>query len=183
MHLTGDLDKWDERFIRIAHEVASWSKDPGTTVGAVLVQDKRILATGYNGFPSGIDDNLSRYVDREVKLAYTVHAEVNALLNAAKNGARTEGSFLYTTFHPCVNCAASVIQGGIKRVICPAVEAAPVRWHKSFAQARDLLGEAGVEVLNYGVTDDGGRVPGTDLPEMRRKVPWWEVVLGDGKAR
>jgi dCMP deaminase len=86
------MNKWDERFVRIAQEVASWSKDPGTKVGAVLVNDKRILATGYNGFPSGISDSLERYMEREVKLAYTVHAEVNALLNAARNGAETEGS-------------------------------------------------------------------------------------------
>lgn len=143
------MNKWDERFVRIAQEVASWSKDPGTKVGAVLVSDKRILATGYNGFPSGIGDTFDRYSDREVKLAYTVHAEVNALLNAAKNGARTEGSTLYTTFHPCVNCAASVIQGGIDTVVCPPVEAAPERWHTNFERARDLLTEAGLTIVNY----------------------------------
>lgn len=143
------MNKWDERFVRIAWEVASWSKDPGTKVGAVLVNDKRILATGYNGFPSGISDTLERYFDREVKLAYTVHAEVNALLNAAKNGAKTEGSILYTTFHPCVNCAASVIQGGITRVVCPSVESAPSRWHESFGRARDLMEEAGLVVVNF----------------------------------
>lgn len=143
------MSKWDERFVRIAHEVATWSKDPGTKVGAVLVNDKRILATGYNGFPSGISDSLDRYTDREVKLAYTVHAEVNALLNAAKNGARTEGSTLYTTFHPCVNCAASVIQGGIARVVCPTVDSSPERWRENFTRAKDLLSEAGVTITNY----------------------------------
>jgi dCMP deaminase len=142
-------DKWDERFVRIAQEVASWSKDPGTSVGAVLVNDKRILATGYNGFPSGISDNLDRYLDREVKLAYTVHAEVNALLNAAKNGAKTEGSTLYTTFHPCVNCAAAVIQGGISKVVSPPITSAPERWWDSFTRAGELLLEAGVEVIYY----------------------------------
>jgi dCMP deaminase len=131
--------------------VSSWSKDPGTRVGAALVGDRRILATGYNGFPSGIDDNPERYANREVKLAYTVHAEVNALLNAAKNGAKTEGSTLYATFHPCVNCAAAIIQGGIRRVVCPAVETAPERWRDSFSRARDLMSEAGIEIVNYGV--------------------------------
>lgn len=131
--------------------VASWSKDPGTRVGAALVGDRRILATGYNGFPSGIDDNPERYRDREVKLAYTVHAEVNALLNAAKNGAKTEGSTLYATFHPCVNCAAAIIQGGIRRVVCPSVESAPERWRNSFNRARDLMLEAGIDIVNHGV--------------------------------
>lgn len=183
MRLSGTLDKWDERFVRIAHEVADWSKDPGTRVGAVLVIDKRIVATGYNGFPSGIDDNEVRYLDREVKLAYTVHAEVNALLNAARNGAKTEGTSLYTTFHPCVNCAASVIQGGIARVICPSVESAPSRWHKSFNQARDLLDEAGVEIVNYGVIHEQRGSPWADLSEMRSQVLGGSSLLGDREAR
>ena len=51
-----ELNKWDERFVRIAFEVATWSKDPGTKVGAVLVADRRIIASGYNGFPQGIED-------------------------------------------------------------------------------------------------------------------------------
>lgn len=162
------MSKWDVRFVRIAREVASWSKDPGTRVGAVLVQDKRILATGYNGFPSGISDTLERYADREVKLAYTVHAEVNSLLNAAKNGAKTEGSTLYTTFHPCVNCAAAVIQGGITVVVCPTVESAPERWHHNFSRARDLLREAGVEIIHYDGDDhELGGDSHKDLPQVR----------------
>ncbi len=99
------LNKWDQRFLNVANEVADWSKDPGTCVGSVLVKDRRILATGYNGFPAGLDDSPERYANRELKLAYTVHAEVNALLNAAKNGAETKGSTLYVTFPPCVSCS------------------------------------------------------------------------------
>jgi len=182
MPLSGLSDKWDERFIRIAHEVATWSKDPGTRVGAVLVSEKRILATGYNGFPSGIEDNLERYLSREVKLAYTVHAEVNALLNAARNGAKTEGSTLYTTFHPCVNCAASVIQGGIAKVVCPTVESAPERWHDSFNRARDLLREAGVETVLYVVTHDEPGSPEPDVPQMRSTLPGRTTLLGDRQA-
>ena len=159
-----DLNKWDLRFFEMAVLVSSWSKDPGTRVGAALVGDKRILATGYNGFPSGIEDNPERYADREVKLAYTVHAEVNALLNAAKNGAKTEGSALYATFHPCVNCAAAIIQGGIKRVVCPSAESAPERWRNSFGRARDLMIEAGIEIVNHGVDYDQRGNSQQDLP-------------------
>ncbi len=159
-----DLNKWDLRFFEMAVLVSSWSKDPGTRVGAALVGDKRILATGYNGFPSGIEDNPERYADREVKLAYTVHAEVNALLNAAKNGAKTEGSTLYATFHPCVNCAAAIIQGGIKRVVCPSAESAPERWRNSFGRARDLMIEAGIEIVNHGVDYDQRGNSQQDLP-------------------
>jgi dCMP deaminase len=158
-----DLSRWDVRFFEVAVLVSTWSKDPGTRVGAVLVSDRRVLATGYNGFPSGIDDNPERYADREVKLAYTVHAEVNALLNAAKNGAKTEGSTLYATFHPCVNCAAAIIQGGIQRVVCPSVESAPERWRDSFGRARDLMIEAGIEILNNGAENGQPGTSGEDV--------------------
>ena len=134
--------KWDERFLRIAYEVSTWSKDPGTRVGSVLVQDRRIIATGYNGFPQGISDNLERYSNRDTKLAFTVHAEVNAILNAAKSGAETRLSTLYVTFPPCVRCATSIIQAGITRLVCPDLEFSPERWRSSFEEGQMLLKEA-----------------------------------------
>lgn len=143
------LNKWDERFLRIAREVATWSKDPGTCVGAVLVKDRRIIATGYNGFPQGISDGAERYEDRNVKLAYTVHAEVNAILNAARNGSKTNGSTLYVTFSPCVSCATGVIQAGISRVVCPDLRFAPNRWAESFGWGQNLFREAEIEVMTY----------------------------------
>lgn len=176
------LTSWDSRFMEMASLVSTWSKDPGTKVGAVLVGERNILATGYNGFPSGIDDNPARYADREVKLAYTVHAEVNALLNAAKNGAKTEGSTLYATFHPCVNCAAAIIQGGIRKVVCPSVESAPERWHDSFKRARDLMLEAGIEIQQHGAHDERRRIPQPDLSEVWGKVPGRPPVLVDRQA-
>ena len=148
-------NKWDERFLRIATEVASWSKDPGTTVGAVLVSDKRIIATGYNGFPQGISDRFERYEDRSLKLAYTVHAEVNAILNAAQSGATTDSSTLYVTFPPCVRCSAAVIQAGITRVICPVLSSAPERWIESFTKGRNLMEEAKVLVIPYPAPNYG----------------------------
>ncbi len=143
------LDKWDERFLRIAYEVSSWSKDVGTKVGSVLVQDRRIIATGFNGFPAGISDDLSRYESRELKLAYTVHAEVNALLNAARNGAQTDGSVLYVTFSPCVRCASSIIQAGVSRVVCPSIESAPDRWQKDFKLGQSVMTEANVTINTF----------------------------------
>lgn len=77
---TGFSPAWQQRFLKIAFEVATWSKD-GTQVGAVLVnRQRRILATGYNGLPAGMDD--SKISDREWKIARVVHAEMNALANA-----------------------------------------------------------------------------------------------------
>ena len=141
--------KWDKRFLSIAREVASWSKDPGTKVGAVLVKDRRIIATGYNGFPVNVEDGIERYDNRELKLALTVHAEVNAILNAAANGAETRDSTLYVTFAPCVHCATSIIQAGVQRVWCPTVESAPERWRENFALGQAVLQEAGVVICNF----------------------------------
>ena len=83
---------WDIRFMRMAHEVASWSKDPSTKVGCVLVKDRKIISMGYNGFPRLIEDDLNRLIDREVKYEMTVHAEQNAVITAALHGISTAGS-------------------------------------------------------------------------------------------
>lgn len=147
------LSKWDHRFLRIAEEVRLWSKDPGTKVGCVLVQDRRILSTGYNGFPMTISDDLERYIDRDFKLSITVHAEKNAILNAAKNGTKVEGSTLYVTFPPCSQCASAVIQAGVAQVVCPDPATAPERWRSNFIAANNLFYEAGVKVLYYSDAD------------------------------
>lgn len=147
------LNHWDNRFIRIAEEVKTWSKDPGTKVGAVIVDDRRILSTGYNGFPQNLSDDLSRYNNRDYKLKITVHAEVNAILNAAKNGTKVEGATLYATFHPCTHCASAIIQAGIVSVVCPSPMSAPERWRQSFKEANDLFYEAGLFMLYYSEPD------------------------------
>ena len=147
------LNKWDLRFLRIAEEVRLWSKDPGTKVGCVLVNERRIISTGYNGFPATISDDLERYIDRDYKLSVTVHAEANAILNAAKNGTKVEGSTLYVTFPPCSQCASAVIQAGVAKVVCPDPASAPERWRSNFVAANDLFYEAGVQVLYYSDSD------------------------------
>lgn len=106
---------WDRRFMRVAEEVATWSKDPNTQVGAVIINlDGKILATGYNGFPRGVDDNPARYDDREAKYAFVVHAELNAILNSTQS---LRDTILYVTMSPCRECAKAIIQAGIKMVI------------------------------------------------------------------
>ena len=144
------LDKWDHRFMRIADEVQSWSKDPSTKCGCVIVRDRRILSTGYNGLPANLSDSLTRYQDREYKLATIIHAEKNAIFNAAKNGSNTEGSTAYVTWPPCSQCASALIQAGIAKVVCPNPNTAPERWRANFQIANELLYEAGVFVLYFG---------------------------------
>ena len=135
---------WDVRFMRMAHEVASWSKDPSTKVGCVLVKDRKIISMGYNGFPRLIEDDLNRLIDREVKYEMTVHAEQNAVITAALHGISTAGSTAYVTFSPCSRCAAVLINAGISTVVVSAAEDIPSRWLKNFQLAAELLNEAGI---------------------------------------
>jgi dCMP deaminase len=144
------LDKWDLRFFRVAKEVQSWSKDPSTKCGCVLVHDRRIISTGYNGLPASLSDSLDRYQNREFKLATIIHAEKNAIFNAAKNGSLTEGTTAYVTWPPCSQCASALIQAGVSKVVCPDPKTGPERWVSNFLLANDLLYEAGVKVLYLG---------------------------------
>ena len=90
------MNKWVKRFFRLANEVATWSKDPSTKVGAVIVgENKQIISQGYNGFPRGVDDTEERYNNREIKYKMVVHAEMNAILNALYNGSSVKGATLY----------------------------------------------------------------------------------------
>jgi len=109
---------WDERFLKLSEHVAQWSKDPKTKVGACVVnEDKQVIGLGYNGFPRGVLDVESRYEDRSTKLLFVAHAERNALDNCFVS---PKGATLYVTVPPCNECAKSIIQRGIKRVVSVA---------------------------------------------------------------
>lgn len=134
--------KWDKNFLDLAKLIGSWSKDPSTQVGAVIVdQNNRLVSVGYNGFPRGIEDD-KRLLDREDKYDIIVHAEVNALMFANKS---VEGCTLYTwPFQPCSRCAGLIIQSGINRVV--SVVHSDERWKKNFQLSSKLLSEAGIEL-------------------------------------
>lgn len=111
--------KWHKRFLDMADTIASWSKDPSTKVGCVVVETdtRQILTMGYNGFPRGVKDRPEWYEDREYKYPVVVHAEVNAIVSSA---ADLTGATLYCNVGlPCPDCAGPIIQSGIKRVVCP----------------------------------------------------------------
>lgn len=107
---------WDRRFLDLAKEISSWSKDPSTKVGAVIVRpDRSVCSVGFNGFARHVKDLPERYADRELKLQLTVHAEINA-----KNFAREpiHGYTLYNyPYMPCGPCTAELINCGIKRIV------------------------------------------------------------------
>jgi dCMP deaminase len=139
------MDHWDKRFADVASMVASWSKDPSTKVGCVIVdRQRRIIATGYNGFPRGVSDSTQRLEDRATKYLMVQHAEANALLNST---ADTNGATAYVTHYPCANCTGALIQAGIARIVTVEPEAALAeRFADSFVAAKTMLNEAGVTV-------------------------------------
>jgi dCMP deaminase len=146
--------KWDKRFMKLAREISTWSKDPSSKIAAVIVNDeRRILSTGYNGFPRGIADTKERLNDREQKYPRIVHAEMNSLLSALYNGVSVKDATIYVWGLPvCAECTKSVIQSGIKRVVITRPELAPEKWQIQWEEmSKPMYDEAGVSVtyLNH----------------------------------
>lgn len=140
------LDKWDQRFFDLAGYIADWSKDPSTKVGSVVVdpKSKRIISTGFNGFPAGVEDRDDRLTDRTIKYEMVVHAEQNALVAA---GPSAQGATLYVTpLPPCARCAVIIIQAGIKRVVGPKPDMSREPWATQSRIAEEMFTEAGVQV-------------------------------------
>jgi dCMP deaminase len=148
--------KWDIRFMKLAREISSWSKDPSSKIGAVIVNDeRRILATGYNGFPRGIEDTEERLNDREQKYPLIVHGEMNALMNALYSGVSVKDATLYVYGLPiCSDCSKSVIQSGVKRVVVTPPELAPEKWKDQWNKlSAPMYKEAGVAITKLLLTD------------------------------
>lgn len=139
--------KWDYRFLALARLVSTWSKDPSTQVGAVIVTpDHRVVSLGYNGLPRGVQDSTARLHDRDTKYRLVLHAEENALLFADSHLLR--GATLYTyPLPPCAPCASKLVQVGLGRVVTvPPTAEQRARWGADWALADEVLAEAGVEV-------------------------------------
>ena len=139
--------KWDIRFIGLAQHISTWSKDPSTKVGCVVVgEDREIRSTGFNGFPRGIDDDEERLMDRGKKYPLICHAEENAIMHAARIGVSLKDSTAYVTWPPCSRCARSLIQAGIREIVYPETGKIPDRWIEDFTISDSMLNEAGVAV-------------------------------------
>ncbi len=140
-------DKWRGRYLRLAKDVAAWSKDPSTKIGAVIIGNKgQIISQGFNGFPRGISDFPERYNNREIKYKYVVHAEANAIYNAIHNGANTNGATIYVTGLPvCHECAKAIIQTGIAKVVMDT-HPSETTWKDSGELAVQMMLEAGIEI-------------------------------------
>lgn len=141
--------QWDYRFLRLAKEVSSWSRDPSTKTGAVIVRpNKSVCSVGYNGFPQGMLDLKKHYDDRETKLSRIVHCEVNALLFAREP---VENYYLYTyPFASCDRCVVQMLQAGIKWFCFPKCpESALVRWGKTLERSKQYINECGAVWIEH----------------------------------
>lgn len=148
--------KWDDRYMLMAELVASWSKDPSTQCGAVIVRpDKTLASVGFNGFPRGTSDADELYANRELKYSRVVHAEVNAVLHC-RDPFPLDGYTLYTypgNMSPtCDRCATVVIQSGITRIVHEWVDGSEFaeRWKTPCENALQMYEEAGVTIDHRG---------------------------------
>lgn len=148
------MTKWDVRFCELAKHVSTWSKDPNAKVGAVLFCKRGGSVTiGYNGFPMGVEDSGERLENKDVKLEFVVHAEINAIIAA---GERAEGATIYVWGKPiCARCAGPIIQAGIRRVVALAAGDTDSKWDISGKTAHQMFLESGIDVDFYSYTEDG----------------------------
>ena len=147
------MNKWDIRFMEMARLVSSWAScyQENRKIGAVIVKNKRVLTTGYNGAPAGIKTCVERGECLRKKLGiasgthhelcYAIHAEQNAIIQAAKLGISIDGATLYCTHQPCVICAKMIVNSGITRVV----------YEQGYPDdfALEILNEAGVELVRF----------------------------------
>lgn len=152
------MDKWDARFMEMAWVISKWAScfQPNRRIGCVIVKNKRIVTTGYNGAPAGIrtcverGECLRKKIGVEsgtrAELCYAVHAEQNAIIQAAKLGVNIDGSTLYCTHQPCILCAKMIVNAGIVRVV----------YHSGYPDefALDIFKEAGVLVERYSESEE-----------------------------
>lgn len=142
-NLCGGKPIWNRRFLELAIFISTWSKDPSTKVGAVIVdENRRIVSTGYNGFPIGVHDDESRLVTKDVKYKMILHAEENAIMFAKRDLSKC--SLYISSLPPCSHCAGLIIQSGIKNVYCQNCEISD-RWKESFKYSRMMFEESGVK--------------------------------------
>ena len=148
------MDKWDKRFLEMAELIGTWSSccQENRHIGAVIVKSKRVIATGYNGAPQGIPSCIDKKECLRKKLeipsgtkhelCYGVHAEQNAIIQAARVGSSVDGCTLYCTHQPCIICAKMIINSGISRVVYK--EGYPDNF------SMQLFDEAGVKLEKIG---------------------------------
>lgn len=141
--------KWDRRFLKMSYLVGSWSKDPSTKTGAVIVRpDLTVASVGFNGFPTRMQDRPEWLSNRDEKYSRMVHCEINAQLHAKES---VQGYTLYTTpFASCDRCVVQMIQAGIARFVFPALPEDKIgRWGVALDRTKAYLAEANIPWMEY----------------------------------
>lgn len=161
------IDDWDLYFFKVANLIAMKSKDPSSQVGSVIIKDKHILTTGFNGFCMGVNDNKERYNNRELKYRLVAHSEFNACIIASKFGISLQNSTMYTQSIPCDSCAKAIIQSGVRTVKtlknCEEIWGKFPNWSDSCEITKIMFEEAGIslEILDFICGDKikiGGKI-------------------------
>lgn len=143
------IDKWDKRFLKLSNEVATWSSCLKAQVGCIITKNNRVIAQGYNGAPQGFKTCVEKGYCHKLKCGllkgmnecYAVHAEQNALLQAARMGISVDEATLYCTTKPCDVCTRLIINAGIKRIVY-------IKPYES-SWADTLVKESGIQIEQY----------------------------------
>lgn len=143
-------DKWNKRFLRTALEVETWSKDTSTKVAAIVVDSDRIIrATGYNGIPRHLCDDVIVRHERPEKYKWFSHAEENLFCNCARLGVSTNNCTIFVTACPCNTCTRMIIQSGISNVVFLKNEQFETRWADCVNTSKEMLQEAMIPFTIY----------------------------------
>ena len=156
------MDKWDVRFMEMARLVSTWTSchTEGRAIGAVIVKDKRVMTTGYNGAPAGLQTckekgeclrrKLGVQSGTRAEVCFAIHAEQNAIIQAAKLGISIDGATLYCTHQPCSVCTRMIINAGIRRVV----------YENGYPDdfSLDLFRQAGIPLEKFD-PETGGTIP------------------------
>lgn len=147
---------WDWRWLTLASQVSSWSKDRSTKVGCLIVgSSNQVLSLGYNGFPRGVNDYIPERHERPLKYKWTEHAERNAIYNAARTGTSLMGGVLFVPWFPCSDCSRGIVQAGIATVVTTRPdnyeEEFLIRWEVDFHISYDILTEGKVIIRYAGL--------------------------------
>jgi dCMP deaminase len=147
-------EKWNNRFLKLAHEVASWSKNPGEKVGAIIIDGNKIPRSfGFAGLPRGVRDDPDEVPERYIKpakLKWMRHAESNSLINCAREGIQTKDCTMFVTHYPCSACAGEIINAGIQEVVIDKNSLSgdfKEKWAEDIEISNQMFDEAGIKIV------------------------------------
>ena len=138
-----------QAFFGIAEAVSKLSKDPSTKVGCIMLDPDTLSVNiiGYNGFPRGLNDKIEKRWERPEKYSFVVHAESNAIAQAASSGVSLGGSICIVTHFPCCDCVKLLIQSGIRSIVTKKPSDDMIsRWNESFQYSKLMLQETGINI-------------------------------------